>query len=82
MIVITQILENQIALLKKCAEFYANEWGLNNLELDGGFIAKETLAAVKNLEEQSKSFSDQYEEKLPTTEDFLKEVQRIVDQHK
>jgi len=82
MIIITQILENQIALLKKCAEFYANETGLSDIDLDGGFIARETLAAVKNLEEQSKAFSDQYEEKLPTTEDFLKEVQKIVDQHK
>lgn len=93
MIVIQQMLENQIALLKKCVEFYADEEnykeplgdGLSQIDMDGGFLAKEILKTVKNLEDQNQKMSDDFEKyndltNQPTVESILAEVQKITNQ--
>lgn len=93
MIVIQQMLENQIALLKKCVEFYANEQnyqyvlkdGKSQLDLDKGLVAIETLKIIKNLEEQSQKINDDFEKynetvNQPTIESILDEVKKITNQ--
>lgn len=93
MIVIPQMLENQIALLKKCAEFYANEKNyiqslsneMSQIDLDEGFVAKETLKTIKILEDQNQKISDEFEKiseatNMPTIESISEEVKKIMNQ--
>lgn len=91
MVVIQQILENQIALLKQCLEFYGNEsnWKKTKekslVEADAGFLAQETLRNVAKLDQQSKELSDQYEvlmQAQSSPEALLAEVKKITDQIK
>lgn len=90
MIVIQQMLENQIALLKKCVEFYVNEENYkrkltenkSQMDLDVGFLAKETLKTVKNLEDQNQKISDDFENynettEQPTIESIMDEIKKI-----
>lgn len=93
MIVIQQMLENQIALLKKCVEFYANDVNYkknvdnatSQIDLDKGFLAKEILKTVKNLEDQNQKMSDDFEKynditNQPTTESVLEQIKKITNQ--
>jgi len=83
MSVLEQILENQVSLLKRCVEFYADATNYN--ELDGGFVAKETLKTVQILEDQKKKiindtqqFSDMASQ--TTAENLMKEIEKIMNQ--
>src|SRR5258705_12358458 len=83
MSVLEQILENQVSLLKRCVEFYADVNNYN--ELDGGFVAKETLKTVQILEEAKKKIINDTQQfsnlaAQTTTENLMKEIQRILDQ--
>lgn len=87
MTVIPQMIENQIALMKKCLEFYSDENNWNKkgdkslIENDGGFLAKETLKNVEKLEQQNKEISDQFDElsKLNSNpEALMNEIQNLI----
>lgn len=88
MIIITQILENQIALLRQCVAFYADNKNYENIkdrdpaakhiDLDGGHIARETLRSVELLEEQHKQFNTQYAEYLNTVDQEHKSPDDVV----
>jgi len=83
MTVIPQMLENQISLLKKCLEFYADEQNYTNnlINADKGFLAKETLKNVQNLANQNKELSDQYDiltKKNASPEEAMGEIWKII----
>lgn len=83
----SQIKENINALLMKCAEFYSDESNYekklvdkqSQIDLDKGFVAKETLKTVKILMEQEEKF-DQLATQLEeegSPEDLLKQIEEI-----
>lgn len=83
----SQIKENINSLLIKCAEFYSDESNYekklvdkqSQIDLDKGFVAKETLKTVKILMEQEEKF-DQLATQLEeegSPEDLLKQIEEI-----
>lgn len=83
----SQIKENINSLLMKCAEFYSDESNYekklvnqqSQIDLDKGFVAKETLKTVKILMEQEEKFDQlatQLEEES-SPEDLLKQIEEI-----
>jgi len=87
----SQIKENINSLLLKCAEFYSDESNYekklaNNqsqIDLDKGFVAKETIKMVKLLMEQEEKF-DQLASQLEedgSPEDLLKQIEDITSKY-
>ncbi len=62
----SQILLNKVSLLLKCVEFYANEDNYNKklkdnnsqIDLDGGFVAKETIKTLNTLSQTETDLND------------------------
>jgi hypothetical protein len=83
MAVIVQILENQIAILKNAVKYYA-EADMNSLSLDSGFIAKDALKRVADLDTQHKEINDVHDALTAndtSPEALLEQVQKIVKDH-
>lgn len=90
--VIPQMLENQVALLKKCVEFYADEnnYKITNkntksvIDNDKGYVAKEILKSIQSLEKQNQDISDQYDalvnEANANPDNLLAEVKKMIDE--
>ncbi|NJO63407.1 MAG: hypothetical protein HC836_35900 [Richelia sp. RM2_1_2] len=57
------LLESQVALLKKALEYYSSEnnYTSGSIEKDNGHIAKHTLTLVKNINDQIVEAKESYE---------------------
>lgn len=86
-----QIQENINSLLLKCVEFYGDDFNYkktladnkSQIDLDNGFIAKETIKAVNNLLVEEKKIEEL--ELLITgdesNEEILEKVKNIIDKY-
>jgi hypothetical protein len=80
----TQAELNRIELLKRCLAFYANtdNYENNQINLDRGEIARQTLNTVAIVEKSEADMIEQYSkmEQNLTPEDLIKQVREISEQ--